>query len=124
MTADYSDTVANWQPTRLADAPIEDVFLDSVRVQLSWKDIEAAVERGAIVPSEAYALWDGWASPDNPRRVVAKPVPPPAAALAPVAPAPVKFSTPEPGLTFTNTFYFLGGMAVTGAMVLLFVMLG
>lgn len=62
------DTIAieetQWQHTQL-----DDVFLPSVRVQLAWKDVEAAVERGAVVPQKAHALWAGWASPTSGMRV-------------------------------------------------------
>lgn len=68
MNKDGPDTMAMdetlWQATH-----VEDVFLPSVRVQLSWKDVEAAVERGAVVPQQAHALWAGWASPTSGLRV-------------------------------------------------------
>jgi hypothetical protein len=53
-----------------AATQVDDVFLPSVRVQLYWKDVESAVERGAVVPQEAHALWAGWASPVSGLRVV------------------------------------------------------
>lgn len=68
MNKDGADTMVmdetQWQATH-----VDDVFLPSVRVQLSWKDLEAAVERGAVVPQQAHALWAGWASPTSGMRV-------------------------------------------------------
>lgn len=68
MNPDGADTIAmeesQWQATH-----VDDVFLPSVRVQLSWKDVEAAVERGAVAPQHAHALWAGWASPASGLRV-------------------------------------------------------
>lgn len=68
MDKDGSDTMVmdetQWQATH-----VDDVFLPSVRVQVSWKDVEAAVERGAVLPQQAHALWAGWASPTSGMRV-------------------------------------------------------
>lgn len=68
MNKDGADTMVmdetQWQATH-----VDDVFLPSVRVQLTWKDVEAAVERGAVVPQQAHALWAGWASPTSGLRV-------------------------------------------------------
>ncbi|MCU0925168.1 MAG: hypothetical protein MUF44_03735 [Hydrogenophaga sp.] len=68
MNKDSADTMVmdetQWQATH-----VDDVFLPSVRVQLTWKDVEAAVERGAVVPQQAHALWAGWASPTSGLRV-------------------------------------------------------
>jgi hypothetical protein len=79
MRNDNPDTIAieesHWQAT-----VVDDVFLPSVRVQLGWKDIEAAVESGAVVPQQAHALWAGWASPMSGLRVAA---PKPPLAFAP-----------------------------------------
>ncbi len=58
------DGDTDWQPT-LA----EDVFQPEIKVQVSWRDIEQAVVRGAIVPAEAYSLWAQWAAPGSPNRV-------------------------------------------------------
>ena len=57
------DDHSEWQATQ-----VDDVFLPSVQVQLGWSDIEAAVSRGAIVPTEAHGLWAGWAAPGSPLR--------------------------------------------------------
>lgn len=68
MKPDGADTIAMdetpWQATH-----VDDVFRPAVRVQLTWKDVEAAVERGAVVPQQAHALWAGWASPASGLRV-------------------------------------------------------
>ncbi len=68
MHNDSPDTIAieetQWQQTH-----VDDVFLPTVRVQLGWKDVEAAVERGAVVPQKAHVLWAGWASPTSGLRV-------------------------------------------------------
>lgn len=70
MHRDGPDTIAieetQWQHTEL-----DDVFVPSVRVQLGWRDVMAAVERGAVVPHQAHELWAGWASPMSGLRVVA-----------------------------------------------------
>lgn len=80
MITDDPDTMPDAEDTRWLETHADDVFLPSVRVQLAWRDVEAAVERGAIVPSEAHALWASWAMPGSPTRVVAPstaPVPKP-----------------------------------------------
>ncbi|OGB19590.1 MAG: hypothetical protein A2W72_01365 [Burkholderiales bacterium RIFCSPLOWO2_12_67_14] len=80
MITDDPDTMPDAEDTRWLETHADDVFLPSVRVQLAWRDVEAAVERGAIVPSEAHALWASWAMPGSPTRVVAPsttPVPEP-----------------------------------------------
>ncbi len=69
MNSDNPDTVmmdeqAHWETTQM-----EDVFLPSVRVQLSWADVENAVDQGAIVPAQAHALWASWALPGSATRV-------------------------------------------------------
>jgi len=71
MSKTFPDTIASWQNTTAADLPSGNIFNPDIRVQLSWADIEDAVERGAIVPSEAHALWALWASSDSPQRVLA-----------------------------------------------------
>ena len=71
MTNEHPETIPNEEPTQWEITQTEDVFLPSVRVRLGWADIEAAVERGAIVPSEAHALWASWASPGSDQRVSA-----------------------------------------------------
>lgn len=70
MITDDPDTMPDAEDTRWLETHADDVFLPSVRVQLAWRDVEAAVERGAIVPSEAHALWASWAMPGSPTRVV------------------------------------------------------
>jgi uncharacterized protein YfaP (DUF2135 family) len=69
MNKDNPDTVvmdeqAHWQTTQL-----EDVFLPSVRVQLTWADVESAVDQGAIVPAQAHTLWANWALPGSATRL-------------------------------------------------------
>lgn len=68
MHNDNPDTIAieesNWIHTE-----VDDVFLPSVRVQLAWKDVEAAVERGAVVPQQAHLLWATWAASTSGLRV-------------------------------------------------------
>jgi len=69
MNKDNPDTVmmdeqAHWEATQM-----EDVFLPSVRVQLSWTDVENAVNQGAIVPAQAHALWASWALPGSATRL-------------------------------------------------------
>lgn len=122
MSTDYPDTFASWQATRFADTCAEDVFAPGVRVQLSWKDLEEAVERGAILPSEVHSLWAGWAFPDSPQRLAAQPDA--RRGVVPVEPdepeAPVRPQTAPPmtgpKFSFTNTLYYFGGMVAIGAM--------
>ncbi len=68
MHNDSPDTIAmeetHWQQTH-----VDDVFLPTVRVQLAWKDVEAAVEHGAVLPQKAHTLWAAWASPTSGLRV-------------------------------------------------------
>lgn len=54
---------SEWEATH-----VDDVFLPSVQVQLGWSDVEAAVAQGAIVPTQAHALWATWAAPGSPLR--------------------------------------------------------
>lgn len=68
MQNDSPDTIAIEESQWIA-TEVDDVFLPSVRVQLSWKNVEAAVESGAVVPRQAHALWAGWASPTSGLRV-------------------------------------------------------
>lgn len=69
MSKNFPDTIASWQHTTAVDLPSGNIFHPDIRVQLSWPDIEDAVQRGAIVPSAAHALWALWASSDSPQRV-------------------------------------------------------
>ena len=115
MTSDYPETVPSWQATRYVETHSEDVFVPGVRVQLGWKDIEEAVERGAIVPSEAHSLWAAWAASGSPHRVAARPF------VAPETQVDLDTDTPPmpgPGFSFTNTLYYFGGMVAIGAMTL------
>lgn len=68
MNNDSPDTIA-MEETQWAATHVDDVFLPSVRVQLGWRELEAAVEQGAIVPQHAHALWAGWASATSGLRV-------------------------------------------------------
>lgn len=127
---DNPDTMPTDEPTRWEITQTEDVFLPSVRVQLGWRDVEAAVEAGAIQPTEAHALWASWASPGSPLRVVVATVPPvpTAAELAELdaqgmqaMPAQAATRPPldrGPVFSFTNTLYYFGGMLAIGAMTL------
>lgn len=69
MNTDNPETVSMEEPTRWAETVADDVFQPSVKVQLNWNDIEAAVEQGAVLPQHAHALWAGWAMPGSPTRV-------------------------------------------------------
>lgn len=71
MTQDNPDTVAMEETSHWDTTQLEDVFLPAVRVQLAWKDIEAAVANGAVVPAQAHTLWAAWAAPGSPTRVAA-----------------------------------------------------
>lgn len=126
MNNDNPDTMPTDEPTRWEITQTEDVFLPSVRVQLGWRDVEAAVESGAIQPTEAHALWASWASPGSPLRVGAgspASVVPTAAELeredlaAVTAPLPLPLDR-GPAFSFTNTLYYFGGMLAIGAMTL------
>ncbi len=132
MNTDNPDTMPTDEPTRWEITQAEDVFLPSVRVQIGWRDVEAAVESGAIHPSAAHGLWAHWASPGSPLRVAAG-VPggsavPTAAELAlqdaaeglQAMPAPPTRPPLDqgPAFSFTNTLYYFGGMLAMGAMTL------
>ena len=65
-TIQVEDDPAHWQATQ-----VDDVFLPAVRVTLGWADVEKAVERGAVVPAQAHALWAAWAAPGSPLRKAA-----------------------------------------------------
>ncbi|MFN3494478.1 MAG: hypothetical protein ACK40L_08230 [Hydrogenophaga sp.] len=88
MNQDNPDTLSldesEWDPTQM-----DDVFVPSVRVRLAWTDVEAAVQRGEIVPAAAHALWAHWASPGSPTRLSA------AAAAAPDTPVALAGATLE-----------------------------
>jgi hypothetical protein len=82
---------------RGAGTQADDMFGPAVRVVLAWRDVETAVERGAVVPAQAHALWADWADQGGPHRqappmlasVAAAKAGFDAAALAPQAVAPV-----------------------------------
>lgn len=65
---DNPDTFVMEDHTEWEATQVDDVFLPSVRVMIGWREVEAAVERGAVVPSEAHGLWAGWAAPGSPLR--------------------------------------------------------
>ena len=69
MNNEASDTFPQDEQTRWQETLAEDVFLPTVRVQLSWNDVETAVAQGAIVPQQAHALWANWATPGSPTRL-------------------------------------------------------
>jgi hypothetical protein len=71
MNSDNPDTLS-MQDSHWDETQMEDVFIPSVRVQLGWHDVEAAVERGAIVPAAAHALWAAWAAPGAATRMRAE----------------------------------------------------
>jgi hypothetical protein len=74
MNKDFPNTVLLWEHTRNDETGGADIFEPDVKVLLSWKDVEAAVDVGAVVPSEAYALWAYWAAPGSPARLAAQAV--------------------------------------------------
>ena len=130
MTQDNPDTMPLTPRTRWAETHPEDVFTPGVRVILSWKDIEIAVEKGAVQPSMAHTLWAYWAAPGCSTRVedsapesalavtpLSQAKPPlggrMAAASAPVSAAAVPSG---PRFSFTNTLYYFGGLLAIGAM--------
>ncbi|MBX9817654.1 MAG: hypothetical protein K2X79_06465, partial [Burkholderiaceae bacterium] len=61
MTPDAPHTVPLADATQWLDTQVGDVFAPHVQVQLHWSDIEAAVRKGAISPTQAHALWAEWA---------------------------------------------------------------
>lgn len=73
---DNPDTFVMEDHTEWEATQVDDVFLPAVQVQIGWREVEAAVERGAIVPSEAHGLWAGWAAPGSPLRRAASPASP------------------------------------------------
>jgi hypothetical protein len=105
MSKDFANTVLMWEPTRDQGSHFDEIFDSDVKVLLSWRDVEAAVEVGAVVPSEAYALWAYWAAPGSPARLAAQAVfqphadsafkPDPIAAMVPNS-APAKAIMPHP----------------------------
>jgi hypothetical protein len=72
MNQDFENTVMLWEHTRDHGSRGVDTFEPDVKVLLSWKDVEAAVAVGAVVPTEAYALWAYWAAPGSPARLAAQ----------------------------------------------------
>ncbi|HMN93156.1 MAG TPA: hypothetical protein PKC60_07985 [Hydrogenophaga sp.] len=79
MITDNPNTVSMEEPTRWAETLAEDVFHPGVSVRLHWRDVEAAVEQGAVLPQHAHALWASWAMPGSPTRLVDPVAPPPSA---------------------------------------------
>lgn len=69
MKNENPDTLPDTEQTRWMETHAEDVFLPSVRVQLNWRDVEFAVEQGAIVATQAHVLWANWAMPGNSTRL-------------------------------------------------------
>lgn len=65
---DNPDTFVMEDQTEWEATQVDDVFLPSVQVLIGWREVEAAVERGAIVPAEAHGLWASWAAPGSPLR--------------------------------------------------------
>ncbi len=129
MTQDNPDTVPLTPITRWAETHPEEVFTPGVRVILSWKDIEIAVEKGAVLPSMAHTLWAYWAAPGCSTRVedsatesalaatpLYHPQPPPLARMAASASAPVAAVPSGPRFSFTHTLYYFGGLLAMGAM--------
>lgn len=68
MNKDNPDTFVMEDQSEWEATQVDDVFLPSVQVQLGWRDVEAAVARGAVVPAQAHALWASWAAPGSPLR--------------------------------------------------------
>lgn len=68
MNKDSPDTFVMEDASEWEATQVDDVFLPSVQVQLGWREVEAAVARGAIVPTQAHALWAAWAAPGSPLR--------------------------------------------------------
>jgi len=64
MQNDSPDTIST-DETQWQHTVVDDMFMPSVKVLLRWKDVESAVEKGAVVPQHAHALWATWASPDS-----------------------------------------------------------
>jgi hypothetical protein len=92
MSQDFPNTVLMWESTRDEGSRFDEIFEPDVKVLLSWKDVEAAVEVGAVVPSEAYSLWAYWASPGSPARLAAQ------AVLQPQADPSAKAATMSAGV--------------------------
>ena len=105
MTRDAPDTVATDESTLWLDTKFGDVFAPHVQVKLRWADIELAVRRGAIDPSQAHALWAEWADPGNPRRV----------SRSDAEPAP-QAAVESARFSFAHVLYYFGGLLAIGAM--------
>ncbi|MDP2163744.1 MAG: DUF2157 domain-containing protein [Hydrogenophaga sp.] len=100
-----------------AAAQADEVFLPSVRVQLGWHDMDAAVQSGILAPTEAHALWSAWARPGSHTRWEPGGLSVPGAALERTASERVPVAS-GPRFSFTNTLYYFGGMLAIGAMTL------
>jgi hypothetical protein len=68
MSKDNPDTFPMEESTGWESTQMDDVFQPSVRVLLSWRDLEAAAERGAVVSGQVHGLWAAWAAPGSPLR--------------------------------------------------------
>ncbi|MFP8777114.1 hypothetical protein [Hydrogenophaga sp. RWCD_12] len=65
MNKDNPDTFVMEDTSEWEATQVDDVFLPSVQVLIRWSDVEAAVARGAVVPTEAHGLWASWAAPGS-----------------------------------------------------------
>jgi len=68
MNKDNPDTFVMDDQSEWESTQVDDVFLPSVQVLIRWSDVETAVSRGAVVPTEAHGLWASWAAPGSPLR--------------------------------------------------------
>lgn len=68
MNKDNPDTFSMGDQSEWEVTQMDDMFLPSVQVVVRWSDVETAVARGAIVPSQAHGLWAVWAAPGSPMR--------------------------------------------------------
>ena len=106
-TLPLQDEAAPWAATQM-----DDVFDSAVRVVLSWRDVEAAVQQGAVVPAQAHALWGGWAALGSEQRVTAPEHPPEAKSIAAAAAVPAMAVTPQ-----GSSLGVLLGLALAAALV-------
>jgi CBS-domain-containing membrane protein len=92
---------------------VDDVFDPAVRVTLGWRDLERAVERGAVVPAQAHALWAGWAAQGGPQRVV---LPMSASAAAAQAVSADPMAQPQGAAPAGSSLGVLLGLALAAAL--------
>lgn len=104
------DEAQTEEPTVWLNTRLDNVFVPSVRVQLTWPDIEAAVQAGAIHPQEAHSLWADWADPSSTKRV-AQPNAERVAEVTSVEPVFLPSSHTHPALVF------LAGLVLGGSVV-------